>query len=58
MEVQPDFKELLELFNELKVEYLIVGDMPLPSTVRRALPETLISSSGPAQKMPHAFFKR
>lgn len=25
MEVQPDFKDLLELFNEQKVEYLIVG---------------------------------
>ncbi|MBP7830135.1 MAG: hypothetical protein KA248_09485 [Kiritimatiellae bacterium] len=29
MEVQPDFKELLELFNELKVEYLIVGGYAL-----------------------------
>lgn len=25
MEVQPDFKELLELFNENKVKYLIIG---------------------------------
>ena len=25
MEVQQDFKELLELFNELKIEYIIVG---------------------------------
>ena len=29
MEVQKDFKELLELFNEHKVEYIIVGSYAL-----------------------------
>jgi hypothetical protein len=29
MEVQPDFKELLELFNSHKVEYLVVGGYAL-----------------------------
>ena len=29
MEVQPDFKELLELFNAHKVEYMIVGGYAL-----------------------------
>ena len=29
MEVQPDFKELLELFNDLNVEYVIVGGYAL-----------------------------
>lgn len=29
MEVQPDFKELLELFNECKVEYLVIGGYAL-----------------------------
>ena len=29
MEVQPDFKDLLELFNAQKVEYLIVGGYAL-----------------------------
>ena len=29
MEVQPDFKELLELFNAHKVKYLIVGGYAL-----------------------------
>jgi hypothetical protein len=32
MEVQTDFKELLELFNAHKVQYLIVGDMHLHIT--------------------------
>lgn len=29
MEIRNDFKELLELFNKHKVEYLIVGDYAL-----------------------------
>ncbi len=29
MEVQPDFRDLLELFNEHKVEYVIVGGYAL-----------------------------
>jgi len=29
MEVQPDFRNLLELFNEHKVDYLIVGGYAL-----------------------------
>ena len=29
MEVQSDFKELLSLFNELKVEFIIVGGYAL-----------------------------
>jgi hypothetical protein len=32
MEVQTDFKELLELFNAHKVQYLIVGDIHLHIT--------------------------
>lgn len=29
MEIQPDFKELLELFNDRKIEYIIVGSYAL-----------------------------
>ena len=29
MEIQPDFKELLELFNKHKVDYVIVGGYAL-----------------------------
>ena len=29
MEVQPDFRELLALFNANQVDYMVIGDIPV-----------------------------
>ena len=36
MEVQKDFKELLELFNAREVDYVIIGAYALASLYRRS----------------------
>ncbi len=41
MERQPDFRELLELFNEQKVEYPIVGGYALAFRIGDALKNML-----------------
>jgi hypothetical protein len=42
MEAQEDFKELLELFNGHKVEYMIVGSYALAYLEHHVLPVILI----------------
>jgi len=46
MEVQPDFRGLLELFNAHRVEYVIVGGYALAFMGRHGTLETWTSSSG------------
>lgn len=56
MEIQKDFKELLELFNAHKVEYLIVGGYAAGFIARRAIRAILIFLSAQRRQMPNAFF--
>jgi hypothetical protein len=42
-----DMKELIHIFNEHGVEYLLVGVMHSGSTLNRAQPKTSTCSSGP-----------
>jgi len=51
MEVQPDFKELLELFNANKVEYLVIGGLALAFHGARATQGTWICGSGRMKRM-------
>jgi len=55
MEVQSDFKDLLELFNVHNVKYMIVGDMLWHFMVRHITQVTLIFLLSPMQKMPGIF---
>jgi len=52
MEVQPDFRDLLALFNEHKVEYLLVGGYALAFMGHRVTPAIWISSLRLRKKMP------
>jgi hypothetical protein len=49
-----DLREFIELLNSRRVDYLVVGGMPLPFTAIPASLATLISSCGPLPRTQNA----
>ena len=57
MNVQPDFRELLALFNERKIEYIIVGAYALAYHGAPRFTGDIDIYVGPPQTMPRASSK-